>query len=133
MRGRHVAAPAMTPLGARIRALRAARSVTLAEMAAALQVSTAYLSALEHGKRGVPTTGFLELVTAYFGLDWDEAEELRALAEISKPKVTLDTSGLTPKATEFANRLARRIRQLDDDRLDALLAQLEKGGKPPLP
>ena len=42
----------MTPLGYRLRQLRAARGVTLAEMAVALGVSPAYLSALEHGKRG---------------------------------------------------------------------------------
>jgi transcriptional regulator with XRE-family HTH domain len=114
----------MTPLGQRIRDLRAERGLTLAQMAAALQVSTAYLSALEHGKRGVPTSGFLELVTAYFGLDWDEAEDIRTLAEISKPKVTLDTGGLHPKATELANRLAKRIRKLDEDSIDRLLAQL---------
>lgn len=114
----------MTPLGARIRVLRSERGLTLAQMAAALQISTAYLSALEHGKRGVPTSGFLELVTAFFGLDWDEAEELRRLAEISRPKVVLDTSGLSPKATEFANRLGKRIRRLDDSRLDALLGDL---------
>ncbi len=42
----------MTPFGARLRALRAQRGVTLKDLAAALQVSAAYLSALEHGRRG---------------------------------------------------------------------------------
>ena len=116
----------MTPLGSRIRVLRSVRGLTLAQMAAALQISTVYLSALEHGKRGVPTSGFLELVTAFFGLDWDEAEELKRLAEISRPKVVLDTSGLSPKATEFANLLGKRIRHLDDSRLDALIGEISE-------
>ena len=116
----------MTPLGARIRVLRSVRGLTLAQMAAALQISTAYLSALEHGKRGVPTSGFLELVTAFFGLDWDKAEELKRLAEISRPKVVLDTSVLSPKATEFANLLGKRIRHLDDSRLDALIGEISE-------
>lgn len=115
----------MTPLGARLRALRSARAVTLAEMAAALGVSAAYLSALEHGKRGVPRAVFLEMINGYFNLGWDEAEELRRLAEVSDPRVVLDTGGLSPKATEFANRLAARIADLDDARLDTLLAELE--------
>ena len=38
----------MTPFGARLRALRAARGVTLKHLAEALQVSAAYLSALEN-------------------------------------------------------------------------------------
>ena len=74
----------------------------------------------------MPTSGFLELVTAFFGLDWDEAEELKRLAEISRPKVVLDTSGLSPKATKFANLLGKRIRHLDDSRLDALIGEISE-------
>ena len=44
----------MTPFGDRMRKLRAERNVTLKDMAEALGVSSAYLSALEHGKRGRP-------------------------------------------------------------------------------
>ena len=44
----------MTPFGARIREMRQQRGITLQDMAAALEVSPAYLSALEHGKRGRP-------------------------------------------------------------------------------
>jgi len=115
----------MTPLGEKLRALRAVRDATLGEMAAALGVSAAYLSALEHGKRGVPRAVFLELVNGYFNLSWEDAEELRRLAAISDPRVVLDTGGLSPKATELANRLAARLRELDDSRLDTLLAELE--------
>lgn len=115
----------MTPLGERLRVLRAERGATLGEMAAALGVSAAYLSALEHGKRGVPRAVFLELINGYFNLGWDEAEELRRLAAISDPRVVLDTGGLSPKATELANRLAARLKELDDSRIDTLLAELE--------
>ncbi|VAW23605.1 Transcriptional regulator, Xre family, partial [hydrothermal vent metagenome] len=45
----------MTPLGDKLRRLRSERGITLKEMAQALNVSSAYLSALEHGKRGKPT------------------------------------------------------------------------------
>ena len=44
----------MTPFGARVRELRAAKGIQLKDMAQDLQVSSAYLSALEHGKRGRP-------------------------------------------------------------------------------
>ena len=115
----------MTPLGYRLRQLRAARGVTLAEMAVALGVSPAYLSALEHGKRGVPRPVFLEMINGYFNLGLDDAEDLLRLAAISDPRVVLDTAGLSPKATELANRLAARIAELDDYRLDTLLAELE--------
>lgn len=114
----------MTPFGIRLRELRREKQVTMAAMARALQVSSAYLSALEHGKKGRPTVGLLHQICAYFGLIWGDAEALRRLAELSHPRVVVDTSGLSPKATELANRLAEKIGELDDSRLDTLLAEL---------
>ncbi len=96
----------------------------MAAMAQALQVSPAYLSSLEHGRRGRPTVGLLHQICAYFNLIWDDAEALRRVAELSHPRVVVDTAGLSPKATELANRLAEKIADLDDPRLDALLAEL---------
>ena len=116
----------MTPLGAKLRELRAVRGVTLKQMASALNVSSAYLSALEHGKRGKPTWILLQRIIHYFNVIWDEAEELQRLAEMSDPKVTIDTGGLSPEATELANRLARDISRLSDDDLAALRAELIK-------
>ncbi|KFL26151.1 XRE family transcriptional regulator [Devosia sp. 17-2-E-8] len=102
----------MTPLGAKLRALREERGVTLKEMAKALNVSSAYLSALEHGRRGKPTWYLLQRIIAYFNVIWDEAEELQRLAELSDPKVTIDTGGLPPEATELTNRLQKEIGRL---------------------
>ena len=116
----------MTPLGQKMRELRASRGVTLKQMASALNVSSAYLSALEHGKRGKPTWILLQRIIHYFNVIWDEAEELQRLAEMSDPKVTIDTGGLSPEATELANRLARDISWLSDDDLAALRAELIK-------
>lgn len=116
----------MTPFGAKVRALRAAKDITLKQMAADLHLSPAYLSALEHGQRGKPSPGLVMQICGYLGAIWDEAEELKALAALSHPKVTLDTSGLSPLATELANRLAARIRKLPDDTLRRLLAVLEE-------
>jgi transcriptional regulator with XRE-family HTH domain len=115
----------MTPFGARLRALREQRGITLTELAAALHVSPAYLSALEHGKRGRPSAGLIHQVNEFFGLIWDEAEELVQLARLSHPRVVVDTSGLSPRATELANLLARRIRDLPEERVEAILRLIE--------
>ncbi|MCJ9429818.1 helix-turn-helix domain-containing protein [Kordiimonas marina] len=112
----------MTPFGDRLRALRRAKGVSQADMAADINVSPAYLSALEHGKRGAPSWAFIQKVIQYFGLIWDEAEALKDLALMSRPKVTIDTSGLDPRATEAVNLLARRIGRLTERELDQLLA-----------
>ena len=114
----------MTPLGQKLRELREERGVTLKDMAKALHVSSAYLSALEHGRRGKPTWMLLQRIIAYFNVIWDEAEDLQRLAEMSDPKITIDTGGMTPEATELANRLARDIGKLAADDLTFLSNEL---------
>ena len=115
----------MTPFGSRLRELSAQRGVTLMDLAAALQVSAAYLSALEHGRRGQPSAGLVHQVNEFFGLIWDDAEDVARLARQSHPKVTLDTGGLSPEATALANRLARDIRRLSADSVAAIAAILD--------
>ena len=115
----------MTPFGARLRALRKARGVRQAELAAALHVSPAYLSALEHGHRGRPSPGLVHQVNEFFGLIWDDAEELVRLARLSHPRARLVTAGLSPEATALANRLAREIHRLPPEAIAAIAAVLD--------
>lgn len=114
----------MTPFGQKLRELRRARGLTQKQMAAGIGVSPAYLSALEHGHRGMPSWPMLQKIIGYFNVIWDEAEELQRLAQRSDPRVVIDTAGLSPRATELANLLASRIPELDDVRLDSLISQL---------
>ena len=114
----------MTPFGERMRRLRAERNITLKEMADAIGVSSAYLSALEHGKRGRPGWHLIQRILTYFNIIWDDADEVVRLARISHPRITIDTSGLNPKATELANRLADDIGKLDQPMLDEILSVL---------
>ena len=103
----------MTPFGHRVRELRAEKGVTQKEMARALDVSAAYLSALEKGNRGAPSWQFVQRIITYFNIIWDDAEELQNLAVTSHPKVTVDTTKLSVEATELANLLANQISNLD--------------------
>lgn len=116
----------MTPFGEKIRALRAVRGVTLKDMAAALRVSPAYLSALEHGRRGRPTWAQIQAIIGYFNVIWDEAAEIERLARLSHPRVTIDTSGLDPAATELANRLSEEVAHLTEAELGELNTLLDK-------
>ena len=105
----------MTPLGVKLREMRAERGVTLKEMAHAIGVSPAYLSALEHGKRGAPTWFLVQRIIVFFNIIWDDAEELCRLAQSSDPRIKIDTSGAIPEATAFANLLARTVGDLGAD------------------
>ena len=123
----------MTPFGARLRALRADHGLTLRQLAEALQISAAYLSALEHGKRGAPSAGLVHQVNEYFGLIWDDADDLSRLARLSNPRVTVNTAGLTPEQTALANRLAQMIHRLPPESIAALHAVLDSTTPQPKP
>jgi transcriptional regulator with XRE-family HTH domain len=110
----------MTPFGARLRELRAERGMTQKQMAEQVGVSAAYLSALEHGHRGVPGWALLQRIIACLNIIWDDADELQRLAMQSAPKVTIDTSGMDPAATELANLLQQAIGNLTRDDLEHL-------------
>jgi transcriptional regulator with XRE-family HTH domain len=102
----------MTPFGERLRNLRSERDITLKQMSEAVGVSAAYLSALEHGRKGRPSWYLVQRIIAFFNIIWDDAEELVKLANISHPRIAIDTAGLSPQATALANKLAENVREL---------------------
>jgi transcriptional regulator with XRE-family HTH domain len=117
----------MTPFGRKLRELRRQRGISQKEMAAALGVSAAYLSSLEHGRRGVPTWALVQKIIGFFNVIWDEAEELQRIAVMS-PRVVIDTAGLSPAATELVNLLAMRIGDLDEDRIRRIAEHVRAEG-----
>lgn len=123
----------MTPFGERLRALRQARGMRQKDLAGLLQISAAYLSALEHGRRGRPGPGLVHQVNEVFGLIWDEAEEIAVLARDSRPKVALDTAGLDPAKTVLANRLARVLATLPPEAVSEIAAVLDRHDSPTKP
>ena len=119
----------LTPFGVRIRALRRQQGVSQKQMAKDLQISAAYLSALERGQRGRPSPVLVDQICGYFNIIWDEADALRRLAKLSHPRVVIDTTLAGPEATELANRLAEGINDLAVDSIKRMLATMnEKKG-----
>jgi len=114
----------MTPFGARLRELRSARGMALKDLAGGLGLSSAYLSALEHGRRGRPGPGLVMQICGFFDLIWDDAEDLKRLARLSHPRAVVDTAGLSPLATELANLLAERIGDLEEETLAWMLGEI---------
>ena len=121
----------MTPFGIRLRQLRAERGIRLKDMAEALGVSGAYLSALEHGRRGRPTHAMVVAICAQLNIIWDDADEVMRLAKLSHPRITVDTAGLSAEATELANLLAERIRKLPPERVERLIELIKTAPQPP--
>jgi transcriptional regulator with XRE-family HTH domain len=108
-----------------LREWRTELGITQADLADRLQVSAAYLSALEHGRRGAPSTGLVHQICAELGLIWDASEELLALARLSNPRIVVNTAGLSPQQTALANRIAQTIARLPPEVVGNLLAVLD--------
>ncbi|HVE22642.1 MAG TPA: helix-turn-helix transcriptional regulator [Acidocella sp.] len=116
----------MTPFGEKLRQLRAERGILQQDMAAAIEVSPAYLSALEHGRRGAPSAGLIHQICEFFGLIWDDADELKALAKLSRPRLKLNAAGMTPEQTALGNRIVRELRHLDPQTVTAMQQLLDQ-------
>ncbi|MEM7069934.1 MAG: helix-turn-helix domain-containing protein [Pseudomonadota bacterium] len=116
----------MTPFGLKMRTLRKKKGVNQREMAKAIGVSAAYLSALEHGHRGKPSWQLLQRISGYFNIIWDEEEELNRLAEMSQTRVTVDTEHLSASATSLANFLSNEIHKLSEEDCKALKIEIAK-------
>ena len=116
----------MTPFGFKLKSLRKEKNVSITELAKALKISTAYLSMLENGKRGNPPDGMVELICAYFGLIWDDSEELKDLAKISDINVQINTKILGINATALTNVLKNNIKWLTNKQLIELTEMIEK-------
>ena len=70
-----------------MRSLRWKRGLTIKDQGLFLDVSSAYISALEHGKRGWPSPAFVDQICVWLELIWDEAELLKYLAQMSHPSI----------------------------------------------
>lgn len=114
----------MTPFGEKLRELRSHRGIALKTMAHEIGISPAYLSALEHGRRGAPTWYLVQRIIGYFNIIWDDAEELEQLAQLSAPKVMIDASRLGAQYIELANRLKRDLHLLNLSQIEAMLQVL---------
>ncbi len=102
----------MTPFGIKIRQWRNQKNLTLYQQAKILEVSPAYLSALETGSRGRPSPALVDQICVWLELIWDDAEELKQLAKLSHPKPTINTRGQSAEAVYMANLIAQNINRL---------------------
>ena len=116
----------MTPFGFKLKSIRKEKKISISELAKFLKISTAYLSMLENGKRGNPPDGMVELICAYFGLIWDDAEELKDLAKISDINVQINTKNQGINATTLTNVLKNNIRWLTNKQMIELSETIER-------
>ena len=109
-----------------MRRIRKERGLTLQQQADSLSVSPAYLSALEHGKKGRPSAALIDQICVWLNLIWDDAEVLKRKAAMSHPRPVIPVAGLHENAVLLANLLSHNIDRLTPQQSQALLHQLRK-------
>ena len=116
----------MTPFGRKMREWRSFKKLTQQQQAMFLGVSKAYISALETGKRGKPSPIFVDQICVWLGLIWDDAEELKRLANLSHPKPTVDVRGLPADAVYLANIFANNIKWFSEQDCQKFINEIEQ-------
>jgi transcriptional regulator with XRE-family HTH domain len=115
----------LTAYGKLIRKHRIDSSMTLRQMAQALEVTPAFLSAVETGKKPVPAE-MLTKTAALLNLDIAQRAELGRAAELSRQehKVRLDERA-SGGDRELAAAFARQFSQLTEQQKEELRKILE--------
>ncbi|MEM5316097.1 helix-turn-helix transcriptional regulator [Paraburkholderia sp. JHI869] len=85
---------ALTPFGKAVRKARLDAEVTLSDMAIALGVTSAFLSAMETGRKKIPSD-LVAKAESFFAQRGTHVERLQPLADVSNASVSLE--GLNPE------------------------------------
>jgi HTH-type transcriptional regulator, competence development regulator len=116
---------ATTELGKELRRLRIDGDERLLDMAERLEMSSAFVSAVETGKKN-PPTNFEELVIRAYRLVGDAAHRVRQAADRSRRAFTLE--GKTELQRDTFGLMARRMNTLSEEELSQIFSILSKPG-----
>ncbi|MFG6327968.1 MAG: helix-turn-helix domain-containing protein [Lachnospiraceae bacterium] len=104
----------LTVFGKYLRKIRIDNDEILNDMARKLQVTAAYLSAVENGKREIPE-GWIEEVRKSYGLEDEQYVELQEAAIRSKKNIKIKLDNETDRDRDLLIAFARGFRGLNDD------------------
>ena len=118
----------ITPLGKFLRKLRIDRGEILKTMADKLEVSSSFLSAIENGKKRMPSAWNNRIVELY-GLTHEERKNFtQAIAE-TEDSLELNFNGVPTQNRELAVSFARKFVDFDTEQLEEIKRILKKGGE----
>lgn len=104
---------AYTKFGELMRILRIKHHEVMGDMAKVLKVSVPFLSAVENGKKNVPTN-WINLLAIHYELGEGEVEKLSEAADFSRTQVKLDLRDVGVSKREAALQLARSFDDIDE-------------------
>jgi transcriptional regulator with XRE-family HTH domain len=115
----------LTEFGQFLRKLRIDRGKLLKDMADTLGVSASYLSAVETGKRNIPS-GWVAKIAEDYSLDLFEQEGLTRAAQNSVREVNLDLTKMSQPKKETALLFARQFERIDNSALEEIRKLLKR-------
>ena len=118
----------LTTFGKFCRILRIESNQLLKDMADVLNVSSAFLSAVENGKKEVPSTWFEKIKTAY-SLDNEESNRLLSAIEDTKKELKINLENMSSEDRILALSFARKLEafsQMDEETKKEFRSFLEK-------
>lgn len=118
----------MVRLGKFLRQLRIEHSEILYDMARRLQVSSAFLSAVENGKRSAPVQ-WIEILTREYRLGSDQQEELTEAVYDSIKQVRVDVGNVSVNKRNCAIAFARTFDDMSDEDIQGMMSFLERRKK----
>ena len=115
----------LTEFGKALRKLRINHQEILKDMADTLNVSAAYLSAVETGKRRIPAD-WVSRISKSYSLSPDEQSELQYVADISAPDITISLNDATPARRDAVLSFAKALDGMSDEELTKIMSAMKK-------
>lgn len=103
-----------TPFGEFVRILRIRHHQVMGDMAKILNTSTPFLSAVENGKKNVPTE-WIQKITEHYHLSSEDQSRLRESVEESKLQYKIIPGKAGINKRRAAMQFARSFEGMDDD------------------
>lgn len=113
--------PMLTEFGKALRKIRIDRQQLLRDMADKLGVSSAYLSAVETGKRRIPQD-WVSKIASIYSLSCEEQADLQSAADNSVFDVTISLVNASEQKRNAVLSFARALDGLNDEDLKRIMA-----------
>ena len=119
----------LTPFGLAVRELRLRTGEKIIDMARELNKSSAYISAVETGRKNL-TTRYLDEVISYFGHKGIDASHLRDTLAESQNEFRINLAGQSSESRQLAAAFARKFPSLSEEQKKNLMKLLANPVEP---
>ena len=115
----------LTVFGKFSRKLRIDHGELIKDMANKLGVTSAYVSAVEVGKRKIPEE-WLNMMKQFYNMTQEEENEMHRAYDQSVSQVKIDLTDASPDYRETAMVFARELKNLDENDVKDILEKIKK-------